>query len=210
MTTDAESTAQRRHALVGPPHLWKLKRDFQISFLKNQGLQPSDFLVDIGCGTLRGGLPIIDFLAAGHYFGVEARSEVLDEAWREIRENNLAAKEPVLIACADFSRLEPAQQFTVAWAFSVFFHMTDAVLVNCLTWVRGHLAPGGRLFANVSVADAPASCWQGFPVVHRSESAYRDLASKCGLEARAVGRLSELGHRSGLPAHDDQLMLLFT
>ena len=70
---------ERRHSLVGPPKLWKLKRDFQINFLKNAGLEPQHYLLDIGCGTLRGGIPLIDYLNVGNYTGIERRRKVLEE-----------------------------------------------------------------------------------------------------------------------------------
>jgi len=49
--------ARKRHALVGAGYLWELKREFQIEFLKEAGLSPGDYLMDVGCGTLRGGDP---------------------------------------------------------------------------------------------------------------------------------------------------------
>ena len=52
----------RRHGLVGRPELWQQKRDFQIAFLREHGLLPAHVLVDLGCGTLRGGIPIIAYL----------------------------------------------------------------------------------------------------------------------------------------------------
>jgi len=55
-----QTSAEQRHGLVGPARLWKMKRDFQIGFLKNFGLKPDNVLLDLGCGTLRGGIPIIE------------------------------------------------------------------------------------------------------------------------------------------------------
>ena len=66
--------------MVGPAHLWKMKRDFQIDFLRGRGLSPQHYLLDIGCGTLRGGIPLIDYLEPGHYYGVESRAEEIDVA----------------------------------------------------------------------------------------------------------------------------------
>src|SRR5215475_8544809 len=87
------SPAERRHSLVGPMRGWQKKRDFQIFFLKQMGLQPAHYLLDIGCGTLRGGIPLIDYLDPGHYFGVEVRPLVLEEAAKELGEAGLEHKQ---------------------------------------------------------------------------------------------------------------------
>src|SRR5262245_30090573 len=84
------STAERRHARVGPAHLWRMKRAFQLDFLRCTGLERGQRLLDLGCGTLRGGLPLIEFLDAGHYTGIDVRAEVLDEARGELAEAGLA------------------------------------------------------------------------------------------------------------------------
>ena len=61
------TSKERRHAMVGPAKLWKMKRDFQIKFLKKSGLLPKHYLLDIGCGTLRGGIPFIEYLDEKKY-----------------------------------------------------------------------------------------------------------------------------------------------
>ena len=71
-----QSKEERRHSLVGPEHLWKMKRDFQIRFLKDMNLQPEHYLIEIGCGTLRGGIPIINYLQKGHYFGADVKTNL--------------------------------------------------------------------------------------------------------------------------------------
>lgn len=88
--------AQRRFELVGPPEFWEMKRSFQIGFLRQHGLQPQHYLLDIGCGVLRGGIPIINYLEVGHYYGVEARPKVLAEGRKELAESKLEHKRPVL------------------------------------------------------------------------------------------------------------------
>ncbi len=40
---DLSVDLKNRHALVGPPHLWRMKRDFQIEFLKKIGLSRALF-----------------------------------------------------------------------------------------------------------------------------------------------------------------------
>jgi len=46
--------AERRFELVGPPELWEMKRRFQIEFLRQFGLQPQHYLLDIGLRRLAG------------------------------------------------------------------------------------------------------------------------------------------------------------
>ena len=78
LTSMLQPAEERRHSLVGPPDLWEMKREFQIRFLRQAGLSPEHYLLDIGCGTLRGGIPLIDYLETGHYFGLESRQQGLD------------------------------------------------------------------------------------------------------------------------------------
>jgi len=206
------SPAERRHARVGPAHLWKMKRAFQIEYLRRTGLEPGQRLLDLGCGTLRGGLPLIEFLDAGHYTGIDVRAEVLDEARRELVEAGLAHKAPVLLFATDLGALELAPRFDVIWAFSVLIHMDDAALERALAFVARHLAPEGAFHANARLPDVDGGerrdlRWEGFPVVTRSLEFYRLAGARHGLVLRDLGPLAGLGHVSGDPEQDGQHML---
>lgn len=203
-------TGAERHALVGPGHLWQQKREFQIDFLRRAGLAPHHRLLDLGCGTLRGGVPLIAYLEPGHYTGIEVRAEVLDEGRRELAEAGLESRRPDLRVCADLSRVELVTRFDFVWAFSVLIHMEDAVAAQALDFVARHLTPAGTLFANVNLGSAPRRCWQGFPVVTRHQAFYEELASRVGLRVESYGPLRDLGHVSGDAAADAQSMLRFT
>lgn len=200
--------AQRRHSLVGPAALWKVKRDFQIGFLKEVGLQPQHHLLDIGCGTLRGGLPLIEYLEKGHYYGIEARPEVLEEGRSELKSANLEGKEPTLIATADLLSVNLPVKFDYIWAFAVLIHMSDEILDSCCRLVSNQLAEGGYFYANVNISDRADKSWQGFPVVYRSEEFYKGVAERHGLEFIDLGSLKDLGHNMGVEG-DYQRMLRF-
>ena len=62
-----------RHGLVGGTPYAKEKGPFEIEFLKEKGLLPEHLLLDIGCGTLRGGIHWIRYLQPHHYAGLEVR-----------------------------------------------------------------------------------------------------------------------------------------
>lgn len=196
----------RRHALVGPPALWRAKREFQIRFLMEHGLGSDDYLLDLGCGTLRGAIPVIAFLDSGHYFGADVRAVAIAEARKELDDYALAGKHPTLIA-GDVSETMVDQRFDVVWAFSVLFHMTDAILAHTLTFVSAHLAEHGVFYANVILGSGESARWREFPVAPRPLSFYQQLCADHGLRALDLGELSGLGHRTGDPSQDSQHML---
>lgn len=202
-------SSTRRAALVGSPELWERQRRFQFEFLTSRGLAPEHRLLDIGCGTLRGGIPLIGYLQAGHYAGVEARASVLEEAKKELAEAALEHKHPVLINADDASRVELADPLDFAWAFMALIHMPDDTAAGYLEMLAGKLAEGGQFYGNVNIGDKPEGSWQGFPVVTRTHEFYEQLAASRGLTVQDVGVLDSLGHRFGAPG-DKTVMLRFT
>ncbi|MEP5104253.1 MAG: class I SAM-dependent methyltransferase, partial [Ekhidna sp.] len=95
-----------------------MKQKFQIDFLKEMGLKPQNTLLDIGCGTLRGGIPIIQFLEEEKYFGIDVREKVIEEAFKELREEKLEHKKPNIEVFSDFKELNYEHSFDIIFAFS--------------------------------------------------------------------------------------------
>jgi SAM-dependent methyltransferase len=202
------SRESRRHAKVGPLTNWREKREFQIRFLRDQGLRPDQSFLDIGCGTLRGGIPIIDFLEPDRYTGIEARAAVLDDARAELREHHLEDKRPTLIASGDLGNLDLERRFDVIWAFAVLIHMSDDVLDGALAFVRRHLADDGSFFGNITTEERRDKSWEGFPDVARPISFYEERARAHGLSVENLGPMRALGHPPGHGA--EQQMLRFS
>lgn len=172
-----------------------MQREFQIRFLKQVGLEPQHYLLDLGCGTLRGGIPIIDYLDRGHYFGLDTRQEVLDEGMKELVGSQLENKQPTLIAAPDTSSVKLDQTFDYIWAFAVLIHMNDAILDGTMNFIRQHLKDDGVFYGTVNIGTRPDGSWQGFPVVARSLQFYEDACSRNGLRVEELGPLTDFGHR---------------
>ena len=203
------SKKEKRHYLVGAAHLWKMKQEFQINFLKEQGLKPDEKLVDIGCGTLRGGIPLIKYLDAGNYYGLEVRENVLNEGKKELEEEKLNVKNPVLIHFNDFDELNFDTKLDKAFAFSVLIHLEDKIAEKCFAFVNRNLTENGVFYANVNLAGNKVGEWQGFPVMYKEMGFYEKLANANGLKVKSLGSLKSLGHVSNQPVADEQIMLAF-
>lgn len=201
--------ASTRHALVGPASLWAEKRQFQFEFLVAHGLRREHRLLDIGCGTLRGGIPLIDYLEAGHYFGIEPRKEALDEAYKELAETGLEGKSPTLINTAEPGDVRIGVPIDFAWAYSVLIHMPDEVVDAYMGLVAGILSERGAYYANVIIGDGPQESWREFPVVPRTLAQYERMAARHGLQLAELGTLKALGYPKDSPSGHGT-MLQFT
>jgi SAM-dependent methyltransferase len=171
-----------------------VKSRFQSEFLIAHGLRADQRLLDIGCGTLRGGIPLIEYLDAGHYFGIEAREEALKEARAALAEAGLQDKSPTLIHSADPVSVSLREKIQVAWAFSVLIHMEDAIVEACLDLVARVLDDDGVFYANVILGDGPRAQWREFPVVPRPQAFYEGLAARHALDFSVMGPLKTLGY----------------
>lgn len=205
-----KSSQEKRHSLVGAGDLWQMKRDFQIKFLLDQGLQKSDKFMDIGCGTLRGGIPIIDYLDSNNYYGIEVRKNVLDEGRKELKSARLEHKNPTLISFNHFGDIKLVERFNIMFAFSVLIHLNDEIADDCFKLVGHLLSDNGFFYANVNIGSHKDGHWQGFPVVFRSLEFYSNLASKYGMRLEVMGNLKELGHDIGKKSDSEQKMLKFS
>ena len=186
----------RRHGLVGPSDFWSEKREFQIRHLRASGLKTNHRLLDLGCGTLRGGIPIIKFLKEGHYTGIDVRHIVIEEARRELEEEALVHKTPNLLLVDALSNIQLVSKFNFVWAFSVLIHMTDEVLNEGLRFVESHLEDNGYFLANVNLGPRHDGIWKEFPLVWRPFEFYKERFHGHGLEIIETKKMSDIGHKT--------------
>lgn len=132
---------------VGTPtrRRWMALGQLQYDYLVvEHGLQPTDRLLEIGCGNLRGGWRFIDHLEPGHYYGVDISPDILFAAQETLAAFDLQAKLPHLTPVRDLSLgFLPPEHFDVAHAHSVFSHCPLHVIEESLHGVARVLRPGG-------------------------------------------------------------------
>lgn len=128
--------------------MWDEIGRLQGGFLKSQGMQPHHRLLDIGCGSLRGGVHSIAYLQPGHYFGIDRSADLLKAAQQvELPRHGLSEREPRLLQNDEFEFFRFDTDFDFALAQSVFTHLPFNSIERCLIEASRVLKPGGRLFA---------------------------------------------------------------
>lgn len=134
--------------------LWEEAGAAQFDFLLSQGLKPHHYLLDIGCGSLRGGVKFVPYLDAGHYMGIDEEPLLLTLGVdKELGAELFAAKQPQLIVSSDFAfdTLRRAPDF--ALAVSLFTHLPEDSIRDCLAKLRKVIQGDGVFFASFLETD---------------------------------------------------------
>jgi SAM-dependent methyltransferase len=177
---DGEFVAERHHRAYGSP--WCVGRE-QFDYFIQRGLKRSDFVGDLGCGSLRLGVWMITYLDVGRYFGIDAHRKSLEAAVQyEIPLHGLEHKHPRLLLDGDFSLDHFQVLFDWVVAFSLFIHLEDTACRRALSKIASVLAPGGRVVVN---NDLPVETEElekdyGLVVSHRGEYPCRFLSQGSG------------------------------
>ncbi len=144
--------------------LWEEIGKLQFEFLVEQGLKPKHYLLDVGCGSLRGGIHFIRYLETGHYFGIDISKELLDAGRVELKRNNLTHKKPVLVQMGNFDFQSLNQKFDFALAQSVFTHLPLNSIIRCIMNIQKVLVQGGQFYA--TFFENPKGKFNLEPVMH--------------------------------------------
>ena len=125
--TDAEIDRKVYQELLGGGEKgWEKRGAFQLFFLQRMGLQPSSRFLDIGCGPLRAGSYLIDFLDRSKYHGVDYNADFIRTSRKLVATNpQLRSKHPVIEHSLKFGFSKVRGAFDYVLAFSVLNHCVD-------------------------------------------------------------------------------------
>lgn len=131
---------------------------WQLETLKKMGLKPDQDFLDIGCGDLKGGVPLVRFLDSSRYVGVEQNSYVVDQGVSNLAEKDVL-KSPEFFIGGDFSFEKIGRKFDFAWAHSVFSHVDLSLCGKCLASVYDVLKQDGVFAFTYFAAEGLRSDW---------------------------------------------------
>jgi SAM-dependent methyltransferase len=170
-------------AHVGPAEAYDVLGALQFNLLTALGLREDHTLLDIGCGSLRGGRLFIPYLLPGHYFGVEPAAAVVEQGLeRELGGSIVAVKRPHFSYDADFRLDVFGVQFDFVLAQSVFSHVAPQQIRACLSAAREVMRSGALFAASYEAGDRDYAGAPGYNygVTYRPET-FAGFVSSAGL-----------------------------
>lgn len=173
---------------------WDELGRLQFNFLKKMELKQSHCLLDIGCGSLRGGVHFIQYLDKKKYIGLDKEKMLIDLGLKkELRENVISKKQPNFIYNDKFNFSELNQKPDFSIAQSVFSHLNYADINLCLTSLRAVVDKDHQFFATFKEGNSLFNREKSnsFSVFYYSFKTLSDLAFNSGWNATFIG---EFGH----------------
>jgi hypothetical protein len=181
--------AHHYRAYVGPPEMYDLVAAMQFNLLTLLGLREYHFLLDIGCGSLRGGKLFIPYLLPSHYFGIEPERWLVEEGIEnELGQEIVRIKKPVFGLDKHFDCGVFGQKFDFVIAQSVFSHASQGQIRQCLSNVNACMRPTGIWAATFvkGSSDYEGREWVYPDCVTYTVDQMKRLAAESGLEADII------------------------
>src|SRR4029079_8095534 len=121
-----DAGARHHRAWVGTPENYDLSSALQFSLLTSLGLREQHSLLDIGCGSLRGGRLALMYLLPEHYYGIEPEQWLIKEGiQKEIGQDLIDLKRPSFNNDSNFTLSVFQRNFDYLIAQSIFSHATQ-------------------------------------------------------------------------------------
>jgi SAM-dependent methyltransferase len=168
----------------------------QLELLRKEGCLPSSSVLEVGCGCLNAGVPVMRYLDPVNYVGIEPNQWLLDAAMtRRSTRRLIADRQPTFLRGTDFDATELGRTFDYVLSHSVLSHCAHHQLDQFVGNVERVLATEGRIVASVRLAEGnaygstgTADCrdsmheeWQYQDVSWFSLSTVAEAASRRGL-----------------------------
>jgi SAM-dependent methyltransferase len=141
-------------AFVGPPKKYDVIAAMQFNLLTSLGLREHHYLLDIGCGSLRGGRLLIPYLLPGHYCGIEPEQWLVEHGIaNELGTDLVRIKQPRFDYNGDFRLSVFDEKFDFVLAQSVFSHAAPQQIDACLAEIPQVMQSTGTFAATFFEGD---------------------------------------------------------
>jgi SAM-dependent methyltransferase len=170
--TDAELDLGWHRLAIGGK--WRESGEWQLQFLRAQGLECRDFVLDVGCGSLAGARVMLPFMDEHRYWGYEKDRRLFEAGVAiELVRANVRPERGHLIVNDWFDLSESPHLFRYAIANGFWSRLPLNQIARAVAAVLRKLEPGGRFYA--TWFDTPdGSTFE--PIVHpHGATTYSDM-----------------------------------
>jgi len=132
----------------------KISGEVQFELLKKEGLSPKSTILEIGCGHLHLAVPIVKYLEANNYVGIDPNVWIRKLALKDPAVANLMKEKNVtFLSVDDFDASSTGRVFDYIFSHSILSHAADWQLGLFLQNAKKVLAPGGRILSSIRLAE---------------------------------------------------------
>src|SRR6476646_9038124 len=95
----------------------------QFELLKREGCEPTSKVLEVGCGCLNAGIPLMRYLRPGHYVGIDPNDWLREAAMERRQIRRLVENQrPTFLSRSDFDASELGQTFDYVLSHSILSH----------------------------------------------------------------------------------------
>jgi len=149
-------------AYVGPPNQYDFMGATQFRLLSSLGLRSNHSLLDFGCGSLRAGKLILNYLDKSNYYGIEPNKWLIDDAIKnQIGQDIIEIKAPSFDFNDQFKTDVFSTKFDFIVAQSIFSHTGGDLIRIALKNFKDSLKKDGLILVTFveGLSDFQGSGW---------------------------------------------------
>ena len=165
---------------VGPS--WEKMGKLQFDYLTELGMKPHHRMLDVGCGTLRGGRHAIRYLDNANYTGMDLSPKAIEYGRQLVEKEGLSYKRPRLLVSANQDlkfREFDGEVFDFLLAQSVFTDLMPEHIEQCFRHIV-RIMDVGSIFS-FTYRRAPVYGQIGHEIFDYPWSFFTSLAQKVGV-----------------------------
>ena len=151
----AKAAAPPAPAATGP---WAEHGAWIFDFLRRQGLQPSNYVLDMGCGSLSAAVHLLPYMEQSHYWGFERAVELFVAGVQvELPRAGVRPERGHFVLNEDFDLSEIPHTFELAISSLFLRRLSLNSIARCFAAVIRKLSAGGRFFVSWTDVEGEAA-----------------------------------------------------
>lgn len=126
----------------------------QLQLLLMEGLQKDDYVLEVGCGSLMSGIPIMSYLEKSHYVGIDPNTWLMNQTLLIVENQQIITKKsPLFLNNADFDASSLGIVFDYVYAHSIMSHAADWQLSFFLKNISKVLKNNGKAIFSIRLTE---------------------------------------------------------